>query len=71
MANILAFAETRNGELRKIALEAMTAARAVADATGGKVDAFVAGAPGIADCSPQLAKFGADTVVVVEHAAFE
>jgi electron transfer flavoprotein alpha subunit len=71
MANIFAFAETRNGELRKIALEAMTAARAVADATGGKVDAFIAGAPGIADCAPQLAKYGADTVVVTEHAAFD
>jgi electron transfer flavoprotein alpha subunit len=71
MANVLAFAETRNGDLRKIALEAVTAARAVADATGGKVDAFVAGAPGVADCAPQLAKFGADTVIVTEHAALE
>jgi electron transfer flavoprotein alpha subunit len=71
MANVLAFAETRNGELRKIALEAVTAARAVADATGGKVDAFVAGAPGVAECAPQLAKHGADTVIVTEHPAFE
>ncbi len=46
MANVLAFAETRNGELRKIALEAVTAAREVADNIGGSVDAFVAGAPG-------------------------
>jgi electron transfer flavoprotein alpha subunit len=71
MANIFAFAETRNGELRKIGLESVTAARALADATGGQVHAFVAGAPGIAVVAEQLAKYGADTVIVAEHAAFE
>ena len=71
MANVFAFAETRNGELRKIGLEAVTAARTVADATGGSVVAFIAGAPGVAALAPQLAKYGADTVVVAEHAAFE
>ncbi|HEY8312079.1 MAG TPA: hypothetical protein VIG47_16055, partial [Gemmatimonadaceae bacterium] len=70
MANVFAFAESRNGELRKIALEAVTAARAVADATGGQVHAFVAGATGIENCAPQLAKYGADEVVVAEHASF-
>ena len=70
MANVFAFAETRNGELRKIALEAVTAARSVADATGGQVHAFVAGATGIEHCAAQLAKYGADEVVVAEHAAF-
>lgn len=71
MANVFAFAETRNGELRKIGLEAVTAARAVADVTGGKVEAFIAGAPGVAGRAEQLAKYGADAVLVVEHAAFE
>jgi electron transfer flavoprotein alpha subunit len=71
MANVFAFAETRNGELRKIALEAVTAARTVADATGGEVNAFVAGAPGISGAAAQLAKYGADTVIVAEHAAFD
>lgn len=71
MANIFAFAESRGGELRKIALEAVTAARSIADETGGSVDAFVAGAPGIASTAVQLAKYGADTVVVAENAAFE
>ncbi len=70
MANVFAFAETRNGELRKIALEAVTAARSVADATGGQVHAFVAGATGIEHCAAQLAKYGADEVVVAEHGAF-
>jgi electron transfer flavoprotein alpha subunit len=71
MANVFAFAETRNGELRKIGLEAVTAARRLADETGGNVDAFVAGAAGVAGLADQLAKHGADTVIVAEHAAFE
>lgn len=71
MANILAFAETRGGELRKIALEAVTAARTLADSTGGQVHAFVAGAPGIESTAQQLGEYGADVVIVVEHAALE
>ena len=71
MANIFAFAESRGGELRKIALEAVTAARGLADEVGGNVDAFVAGGPGIASTAEQLAKYGADTVIVAENAAFE
>jgi len=71
MANIFAFAEARGGELRKIAFEAVTAARALADASGGSVHALLVGAPGIAAKAPQLAQYGADTVIVVEHAAFE
>lgn len=71
MANIFAFAETRGGELRKIAFEAVTEARTLADASGGSVSAFVAGAPGVAALAPQLGKHGADTVIVAEHPALE
>jgi electron transfer flavoprotein alpha subunit len=71
MANIFAFAETRGGELRKIALEAVTEARTLADAIGGQVHAFVAGAPGVQAAAAQLAKYGADVVVVLEHAALD
>ncbi len=72
MANVLAFAEARGGALRKIALEAVSAARTLADATGGgEVHAFLVGAPGIASQSPRLAAHGADVVVVTEHPAFE
>jgi electron transfer flavoprotein alpha subunit len=71
MANVLVFAETRNGELRKIAFEAVTAARALADASGGgEVHALLAGAPGVAVKAEQLGKFGADVVYVVESADF-
>ncbi len=70
MANILAFAEARNGELRKVALETVTAARKLADSTGGEVHALLVGAPGIAAKSDQLAQYGADVVFVCEHDAF-
>jgi electron transfer flavoprotein alpha subunit len=69
MANILAFAEQRSGELRKVALENVTAARALADATGGDVHALLVGAPGIAQKVEQLGKHGADVVLVCEHDA--
>src|SRR5687767_15453134 len=67
MPNVLAFAETRAGELRKVALEAVTAARSLADAEGGEVHALMLGAPGIASRAQQLASHGADVVLVVEH----
>ncbi len=74
MANVLVFAETRGGELRKVAFEAVTAARQLADATGGgEVHALIAGAVGIGDKAEQLGRYGADVVLVVEgaeHAGF-
>jgi electron transfer flavoprotein alpha subunit len=69
MANVFAFAESRGGALRRVAFEAVSAARALADASGGgEVHALLAGAPGIASLATELGKFGADVVIVVEHA---
>ena len=68
--NVLAFAESRGGELRRAALEAVTAARAVADVRGGAVHAILFGAPGIGSHAARLGAHGADSVIVVEHAAF-
>jgi electron transfer flavoprotein alpha subunit len=70
MSNILAFAEARSGDLRKVALEAVTAARSIADSAGGQVHAFLAGAPGVASHAGKLGEHGADVVVVVEHEGF-
>ena len=68
MANVLVFAESRGTALRKVALEAVTAARALADASGGgEVHAVVAGPSGIAAASEQLGAHGADAVFVLEH----
>jgi len=72
MANTFAYAETRAGELRRVALEAVTAARQLADATGGgEVHALIIGAPGIAAKAEQLGKYGADVVTVVEDPALD
>jgi electron transfer flavoprotein alpha subunit len=71
MPNILVYAESRGSDLRKVALEATTAARAFVDANGGgEVHAFVAGPPGIGAKADALGKHGADAVIVCEHAAF-
>ncbi len=70
MANVLAYAESRGGELRKVAFEAVTAARSLADKIGGDVHAIVCGPPGISVKADSLARHGADVVIVVEHAGF-
>src|SRR4051812_7528049 len=72
MTAVLAFAESRNGELRKVALETVTAARQAADASGGgEVHAMLLGGPGIAARAEALGRHGADVVVVVEHGALQ
>ena len=71
MPNILVFAEARGAEVRKVALEAVTAGRALADATGGgEVHAILAGPPGVGAKAAQLGQHGADVVLVCEHAGF-
>ena len=71
MANVLVFAETRGGELRKVAFEAVTAARKLAELSGGgSVHAVIAGDAGIGSKAGALAEHGADSVLVLEHAGF-
>ena len=70
MANTFAFAELRAGVPRKVAFEAVTAARQAAEATGGgEVHALVLGGPGASAAAAPLARYGADVVYVVEHPA--
>jgi electron transfer flavoprotein alpha subunit len=65
---ILAFAESRGGDLRRVAFESVTAARQAADASGGReVHAILIGAPGIASRGQALGQYGADVVTAVEH----
>ncbi|MFL5489112.1 MAG: electron transfer flavoprotein subunit alpha/FixB family protein, partial [Gemmatimonadaceae bacterium] len=69
MANVFAFVETRGGDVRKVGLEAVTAARMLADRSGGgEVHALLLGPPGIASKAAQIGQHGADVVIVVEHA---
>jgi len=68
MDPVLAIAESRGGDVRKVGLETVTAARRVADAAGGgEVHAVVFGGPGIAARGEALGRYGADLVLVVEH----
>ncbi len=68
MTNIFAFVESRGTDVRKVGLEALTAARAFADKSGGgEVHALLLGPPGIAARAPQLGQYGADVVIAVEH----
>src|SRR4051812_44071416 len=67
MANILVFAETRGTDLRKVAGEAVSVGRQLADASGGgEVHALVAGPPGVAQKAAALGRFGADVVLAME-----
>jgi electron transfer flavoprotein alpha subunit len=70
MPNILVFAESRGTDLRKVALEAVTAGRALADKVGGEVHAMLCGPSGLAAKADLLGKHGADVVIAVEHAGF-
>ena len=70
MPNVLVFAEVRAGELRKVALEAIAAARQLA-AKDGEVHAILAGAPGVGARAATLGAHGADVVLVAEHPGFD
>ena len=65
MPNILVYAESRGGQVRKVAHEVLTAARGIA--AGGEVHAILAGGPGVGGQAATLA--GADVTYVTEHAA--
>lgn len=71
MANVLAIAETRDGALKPISGEVVTAARKVADGIGGEVDVVVIGGPGIGEAAEALGTFGADRVIAVEADALD
>jgi electron transfer flavoprotein alpha subunit len=67
---VLAVLEQRDGTLRKVSLEVVTAARRLADALKGTVDALVLGAGPVAG-SDELGRFGADHVIVLKHQVFQ
>ena len=70
MADILAVLETRGGSLRKGAPELLSAARRLADASGGKVDALVC-SNGPVSGTDVLGPGGADNVLTANHDAFQ
>ena len=69
MADVLAFAEQRDGEIRGAAREAVSAAARVAPGLGGQVKALVLGGPGVSAAAADLGRFGAAVIEVAEHEA--
>jgi electron transfer flavoprotein alpha subunit len=69
MPGVFAFVEARDGEIRKVSQETLTAARGVADQLGSEVHAVVLGGPGLRDRAGDLGRFGADRVFVGESDA--
>lgn len=67
---VLAIAEQRDGTLRKVSAEVLTAAREVAGKVGAQVEAVLLGPAGVAAQAGELARFGAGVVHVAEHEAF-
>jgi len=70
MAAILAIAEQRDGTLRKISEEVVTAAAACGEKLGAEVHALIAGPAGIENAAAQLGKVGAAKVLVAESEHF-
>lgn len=66
MSAILAVAEMRDGALRKISEEVVTAAAGIGEKLGAEVHAFVGGGPGAGGSAATLGKFGAAKVLVAE-----
>ena len=67
MPNILVFAESRAGAVRKVAFELLAEARKLA--AGGEVHAVLAGGSGIGSQAAPLGDHGADVIYVTDHAA--
>jgi electron transfer flavoprotein alpha subunit len=70
MPRILAVAEQRNGELRTVSHEVVSAARELSGALGAEVHAALLGPPAVANAAAQLGRFGAAHVHVGRHDAF-
>ncbi len=69
-AAILVLAERRSGELKRTTLEAVSAARRLADERQGSVAALALG-PGAAGAAGELGRYGADRVLTDEDPALE
>ena len=67
---VLAFAEQRDGKFRKVALEAVSEGRRLADKLGVVLDAAVIGS-GVAGIAASLGAYGAAKAYVVDDAALE
>jgi len=69
MANVLAFAEQRDGQVGGAAREVVTVAARIAEGLGGVAHALVVGGPGTSASASSLAAYGAGEITVAEHDA--
>ncbi|HUL50831.1 MAG TPA: electron transfer flavoprotein subunit alpha/FixB family protein [Gemmatimonadales bacterium] len=69
MSGVLAVLEQRDGALRKVSFEVVSAARRIAAARTASLEALVLAGAAVAEAA-QAGKFGADRVVTLTHAAF-
>ena len=67
MAGIWIFAEQRGGELKKVSFELLTVGRTLADRAGEELGALLLGS-GVEMLAPELAKYGADRVLLADSA---
>jgi electron transfer flavoprotein alpha subunit len=66
MADVLAYAETRDGRAGKAARETVSAARDLADELGGSAHVVLVGGSGASGAATDLAAVGADRIMVAE-----
>ncbi len=69
MADVLAFAEQRDGQVGGAAREAVSAAAELATGLGGSAHALLLGGPGAGAGAAELGAYGAEVVHVGEHEA--
>ncbi len=70
MSNIIVFCETKQGKIRPVAKEALSAARGIAGDLDAKVVGVLIG-PSIANAAEELAPYGPDRLMEVTHPALE
>ena len=69
MGDVLAIAEQKDGKIRPVANEVVTAAATVAEGLGGSAHALVLGGTGVGEGAGDLGNFGAEVVRVAEDPA--
>jgi len=67
MGDVLAFLEQRDGSVRSVSREVVSAGARVAHELGGALRGLAIGGPGLADDTAGLGRFGAASIRVAEH----
>lgn len=68
--DVLIYAEQRGGDIKKVTLQLATAAKQIAEKTGGAVSAVVVG-KGVKDKAAELGRYGIGKVFVIDNDALD